>query len=267
MLCGECWRLRNGAEKRQKTHRSANLFRLRCAYSRTAVHFYLHCGAIFSRVLLKFVPVLMREKRHCGHGRPTGRPSLLCGVGGKLSSSSLMCGSAYPLLGVEACGQVAELEVEDVVAVVVASDGAEALLGGDFGSLGDGYVLQSAIDADVLAVADHDDVLASVLEDAGDGAVEHGPGLGALLSADVDALVVEGDVAQAWDGVGAVVADDAVRACDGHGQTTSVLGETVGEAAVGGVFFEPRGGGGFAGGAGFARFARLARCAGFSCAA
>ena len=146
--------------------------------------------------------------------------------------------------------------MEDVVAVVVAAYGAEGLLGGDGGAFGDADALQTAVNADVLAVAYHDDVLPAVLEDAGDGAVEYGTGLCALLSADVDAFVVEGDVAEAGDRVSAVVADDAVGARDGHGEAAAVLGETAGEAAVGGVFGGPGGGGGggLSGGAGLSGF-------------
>ena len=132
--------------------------------------------------------------------------------------------------------------MEDVVAVVILSDGTERLLGGDFRSLGHADILESAIDRDVAAVAYHDDVLTTILEDAADGAFEHRTCLGALLSSDVDALVVEGDIAKAWHGVGAVVTDNAVGTGDGHGQTASVGGEVGGELAVGSIFFEPAAG-------------------------
>ena len=80
-------------------------------------------------------------------------------------------GSAYPLFGIEARGLVAQLEMEYVVTIVVAADGTETLLGCDVCAFGDTDALKSAIDADVGAVTNHDDVLTAILEDAGDGAV------------------------------------------------------------------------------------------------
>ncbi len=96
----------------------------------------------------------------------------------------------------------------------------------------DADATEIAVDGDVAAVAHHDRHGAAEAEHGTDLAVENATGLGSGLAADVDALVVEGDILQTFDIVLAKVADNAVGAGDGHGQTAAVALEVTADAHI-----------------------------------
>ena len=136
------------------------------------------------------------------------------------------------MFGVEASTFLTELEVEDVTSIGVLSDGSEGVFGLDGLTFADRDGRETRIDGDVGAVTEHDDVGAAILEDGADSAIEDGTGGTTLLTTDVDALVVEGDVAESCHGVVAVVAHHAVTACDRHRKTTFVACKVVGEFGI-----------------------------------
>ena len=81
---------------------------------------------------------------------------------------------------------------------------------------------QVAIDGDIAAVTYHDDHGAAEAEDTADLTIEDAASLGAALTFNINALIVQCDVMQALYVILSKMANDAVGASDRHGQTAAV---------------------------------------------
>ena len=155
---------------------------------------------------------------------------MLCSVG-----AFCLVWLTEPREGVELAFFAPELEVEHGLVAVfgVGVDAADGLAGGDAVAGFDVDFAEVAVDGEVAAVADDDVVVVAWQdEDARDGALEDGPGVGAFRGADVDAVVRGADVGPALVAVATEALDDFVAAVEGEGQAAAVGGEVVGELAL-----------------------------------
>lgn len=163
-----------------------------------------------------------------------------------------------PRLRIQLLLLLPQLEVEHGAAVVrtVGENLPDGLFGGDIIPLLDGGGREVAIDGNVVAMTDEDVEQAVQLEDRRHLAVEDGTRLRAGLALNIDALVVQLDIAQALHGILAVVTGDDIGIRNGYRQFASVVDEAAGKLAVRlahGIGFQ-RSGGLFGSGSG-----RLAR--------
>ena len=121
--------------------------------------------------------------------------------------------SSEPGFRVKLGGFFAKLELKDIVLAY----GSEDLTCADALPLADADRPQVAIDGDIGTMTNHDEILSAIAIDGTDFAVVDATGLTAGRAFDVDAFVVEFDVAESFHLVLSEVADNLIRSGNGHG--------------------------------------------------